>query len=96
MEKKEYTPEEIAVLEAKAAKYDKSQKRKKKLIIGGGVLVGFFIAGVISSMVNENTDEDTDADETSENSDETVVESDVVIEGVESADVNVQTENVEL
>lgn len=70
METKEYTPEEIAVLEAKAAKYDKARKMKRKLIIGGGVIVGFFIAGAISAMVEENSEE-TPSDEDSVEYEET-------------------------
>lgn len=93
METKEYTPEEIAVLEAKAAKYDKAQKMKRKLIIGGGVLVGFFIAGVISSMAAENS-EDTPSDEDSVDSDEVVVENTVVIENSEPSDVELNAEDI--
>lgn len=95
METKEYTPEEIAALEAKAAKYDKAQKRKRKFIIGGGVLAGFFIAGAISSMAAENS-EDTSSDETSEDSEDIVIEGDVVIESSEPEDVDVKTETIEI
>lgn len=93
METKEYTPEEIAVLEAKAAKYDKAQKMKRKLIIGGGVLVGFFIAGVISSMAAENS-EDAPSDEDFVDSDEVVVENTVVIENSEPSDVELNAEDI--
>lgn len=95
METKEYTPEEIAALEAKAAKYDKAQKRKRKFIIGGGVLAGFFIAGVISSMAAENSEE-TETDETSEESDGVVIEGDVIIEGSDPEDVDITTETIEI
>lgn len=73
---KEYTPEEIAVLEEKAAKFDKSRKMRKRLLIGGGVFAGMFLASTIAKLTEKETTEES----VDEEADEVIVDDTVKIE----------------
>lgn len=75
-EKKEYTPEEIAELEAKAAKFDAIKKMRKRVLIGGGVFAGMFVAGALATKTNEETVENEEHEE----ADEIIVNDAVTIE----------------
>lgn len=86
-DKKVYTEEELAELEAKAARYDRARRLRSRLLIGAGVAVGMFAAGYFNTVVN--SDEAKAAMESNEESDDQSDEIDILVDSSDDADVTV-------